>query len=415
MSDTSNSHSTPAENGRDSVPPRFALIAGVIVVAVLVALGVLGILHRSHSDTVLAERTNEFAPPTVNIATPKMGAPRSEFILPGNVTAYTDSPIYARTDGYLLRWYYDIGARVKKGALLAEIAAPELDQEVRQAESQITSAEATANNAQTQAKRYSDLVKSEAVSQQDTDSFVNQAASTAAAVHSAQANLQRLKELQSFEKIYAPFDGVITGRTVDTGQLINAGAGTQLFHMQALQTLRVYTNVPQVYAPSVKTGMKIPLTFPEHPGKTFMGTLVRTSEAIDPVSRTLLVEVDVDNRSGELFPGSMAQVHFSTASPAQTFIVPAAALLFRSEGLRLGTVSKDDKGNTVARLVPIVMGEDDGSTVQVISGIAANSQIIQDPPDSLLDGQRVTIVRPGSRPGSNGAGTKATDDSEGGN
>ena len=418
MSNVSNSPSNPAGSQHKSVPPRFALIAVVIAVAALVVLGVVGILRRSHNDTVLAERTDELAPPTVSVATAKLGAPTTEFVLPGNVTAFTDAPIYARTDGYLLHWYYDIGARVKKGALLAEIAAPELDQEVRQAESQLASAEATANNAQTQAKRYSDLVTSEAVSQQDTDTFVNQAASTAAAVKSAQANLQRLKELQSFEKIYAPFDGVITGRTVDTGQLINAGASTQLFHMQALQTLRVYTNVPQIYSPTVKPGMKINLTFPEHPGKTFVGTLVRTSDAIDPVSRTLLVEVDVDNGSGELLPGSMAQVHFKTPTAEPSLIVPFSSLIFRSEGMRVGTVGKDNKGNTVAHLVPIVMGEDDGATVQVVTGLKPTDQIIQDPPDSLVDGERVTIVHPtgGSRPGGNGSqgNGKASDEAEGG-
>ena len=414
MSNSSNSHSTPANSQHSATPPRFALIAVVLVVAVLVVFGVVGILHRSHNDTVLAERTDEQAPPTVNVSQPKLGAPTTEYVLPGNVTAFTDSPIFARTDGYLLHWYYDIGAHVKKGALLAEIAAPELDQEVRQAESQLTSAQATATNAETQAKRYSDLVKSEAVSQQDTDTFVNQAASTSAAVKSAQANLQRLKELQTFEKIYAPFDGVITGRTVDTGQLINAGAGTQLFHMQALGTLRVYTNVPQSYAPTVHVGMKINLTFPEHLGKVYSGTLVRTSDAIDPASRTLLVEVDVDNRGGELFPGSMAQVHFKSSNATQTFILPVAALIFRSEGLRVGTVSKDSKGNTVAHLLPIVMGEDDGATVQIVSGINQEDQIIQDPPDSLVDGERVTIVHSNSG-GRNGGSSRATDDSEGGN
>ena len=254
---------------------------------------------------------------------PSRARPTETFVLPGNVTAYTDSPIYARTDGYLQRWYYDIGAKVKKGDLLAVIETPELDKQVAQAQSDLATAQANANIARIQAERYSNLVKSNAVSQQDTDTFVSQAASTASAVKSAQANVQRLQELQSFEKVYAPFDGVVTARAVDTGQLISSGLrDAELFHMQALQTLRVYTNVPQLYSQTLKRGMKVDLTFPEYPGKTFGGTLVRTADAIDPVSRTLLVEVDIDNRSGELMPGALAQVHFKTAPVGRRSLCP---------------------------------------------------------------------------------------------
>ncbi len=285
---------------------------------------------------------------------------------------------------------------MKKGDLLAVIDTPELDKQVAQAESDLATAEANANIARIQAERYSGLVKSDAVSQQDTDTFVNQAAATASAVKSAQANLQRLRELQSFEKVYAPFDGVVTARAVDTGQLISQGAGqgtgTELFHMQALETLRVYTNVPQLYSQSLKRGMKIDLTFPEHPGKTYEGTLVRTADAIDPASRTLLVEIDLDNRSGELLPGSLAQVHFKTPLVGPTFIVPAAALVFRREGLQVSTVVN---GN-VAHLVPVVIGEDDGANVQIVSGLNPGDQVIQDPPDSLIDGEKVTVVKPAS-------------------
>jgi RND family efflux transporter MFP subunit len=320
-----------------------------------------------------------------------MGSTTGSFVLPGNVSAYTDSPIYARTSGYLTRWYFDIGAKVSKGALLAEIATPELDQQLSQAQSDLATAEATANNARIQADRYSGLVKSEAVSRQDTDTFVNQAAATAAAVKSAQANVQRIKELQSFEKVYAPFDGVITARNIDTGQLINEGAANELFHLQAIQTLRVYANLPQIYSGSVKRGMKIDLNFVEHPEKTYQGTLVRTADAIDPTSRTLLVEIDVDNRAGELLPGSLAQAHFKTPTAAPTFIVPAAALIFRREGLRVGTVVN---GN-VAHLVPVVIGEDDGATVQIVTGLSAGDRVIQDPPDSLIEGEKVSVESPG--------------------
>ena len=269
-----------------SIAPHKAIFGLIVVLIALAALAIFGILHRRQVDDVLAKTTTELAPPTVIALPPKPGAPLDSFVLPGNVTAFTDSPIFARTSGYLTRWYYDIGAPVKKGALLAEIASPEVDQQLAQAQADLATAEATANNAHIQAERYSGLVTSNAVSRQDTDTFVNQAASTASAVHSAQANVQRLREMVAFEKVYAPFDGVVTARNVDTGQLINQGAGTELFHMQANRTLRVYTNVPQLYVDTAKRGLKLDLTFPEYPGKTFQGTLVRTADAIDPASRT---------------------------------------------------------------------------------------------------------------------------------
>lgn len=391
MSNTPNP--TPQHGHGDSAPghtasPRATVAWVALVLVVLLVLAALGIVHRRHSNTVLAQQTQENAPPSVNVAPPTPGAPVDAFVLPGNVTAYTDSPIYARTDGYLVHWYYDIGAHVRQGALLAVISTPELDQQVTQAEAELATANANANVARIQAQRYTDLVKTQAVSQQDTDNFVNQASATAASVRSAQANLDRLTKLQAFEKVYAPFDGVVTARNVDTGQLINEGTGTELFHMQALETLRVYTNVPQVYSETVKRGMKIALTFPEYPGKTFMGTLVRTADAIDPVSRTLLVEIDVNNRDGKLMPGALAQVHFKTPAAGPTFIIPAAATIFRKEGMQVGTVVN---GN-IAHLVPVIIGEDDGATVEIISGLKADDRVIQDPPDSLIEGEKVTVV-----------------------
>jgi RND family efflux transporter MFP subunit len=394
-------HNPQSHQGNETRPqqkpisPRLALIGVVLLLLVGLLLAGLGILRRTRADSVLAERTQELAAPTVTVAVPPKGAPVDSFVLPGNVTAWTDSPIYARTNGYLTHWYFDIGAKVKKGALLAEIATPEVDQQLSQAQADLATAEANANNARIQADRYTGLVKSNAVSRQDTDTFVNQAAATAAAVRSAQANVQRLSELQSFEKVYAPFDGVVTARAVDIGQLINQGAGqaagTELFHMQAIQTLRVYANLPQNYSQTVKQGMKVDLTFAEHAGKIFQGTLARTADAIDPASRTLLVEIDVDNRGGELLPGSLAQVHFKTPTAGPVFVVPSAALIFRKEGMRVGIVAD---GN-VARLVPVVIGEDDGANVQIVNGLSATDLVIQDPPDALIDGEKLTVVTPG--------------------
>jgi RND family efflux transporter MFP subunit len=406
MTNESNSNQQPShQSGHEhesapqqpAISPRKALVGVAVVVVIAAVLAGIGIWSRMRADKNLSERTTDLAAPTVIVAAPKAGAPVDSFVLPGNVTSFTDSPIFARTSGYLTRWYFDIGARVKKGALLAEIATPELDQQLAQAQADLNTAQANANNARIQADRYTGLVQSDAVSRQDTDTYVNQAASTAAAVKSAQANVERLRQLQSFEKVYAPFDGVITARNIDTGQLIDPGAGKELFRLQALQTLRVYTNLPQIYSANVKPGAKIDLTFAEHAGKIYQGSLVRTADAIDPVSRTLLVEIDVDNHAGELLPGSLAEVHFKTPSAGPALIVPAAALIFRKEGLRVGVVN----GNT-AHLVPVVIGEDDGANVQIVTGLSINDQVIQDPPDSLIEGEKVQVVSPGSQTNAGG-------------
>jgi len=391
-------HENESAPEQAAISPRKALVGVAVVVVIAAVLAGYGILRRIHEDHALVERTNSLAAPTVIVAAPKAGAPIDSFVLPGNVTSYTDSPIYARTSGYLTKWYFDIGAKVKKGALLAEIATPEVDQQLAQSEADLNTAQANANNARIQAERYTGLVQSDAVSRQDTDTYVNQAASTAAQVRSAQANVARLRQLQSFEKVYAPFDGVITARNIDTGQLIDPGAGKELFHLQALQTLRVYANLPQMYSSNVKPGAKIDLTFAEHAGKIYQGSLVRTSDAIDPVSRTLLVEIDVDNHAGELLPGSLAQVHFKTPSAGPTLIVPAATLIFRKEGLRVGVVVNDN----TAHLVPVVIGEDDGANVQIVTGLSIGDHVIQDPPDSLIEGEKVQVASPGSQTNAGG-------------
>ena len=382
-------HDTETAPEQKPIRAGIGITAGVVLVLLLVLLAVLGILPRLHSSHVLAERTEDLAVPSVIANPAKPGEPIQELVLPGNVTAFSDSPVYARTAGYLTKWYFDIGAKVKAGDLLAEIASPEVDQQLAQAQADLATAEATANNAHIQANRYQDLVKSNSVSQQDTDTFTNQANSTSAQVKSAQANVQRIKELTSFEKVYAPFSGVITARNVDIGQLIDLGTARELFHIQAVQTLRIYTNLPGVFSASARRGETIDMTFAEHPGKTFQGKLVRTADAIDPASRTLLVEVDFDNRKGELLAGTLAQVHFKINSLGNSFIIPVSALIFRTEGLRVATLE-----NGIAHMNPVTIGQDDGKTVQIITGLNKDSQVIQNPPDSLIDGEKVHQLSP---------------------
>ena len=382
-------HDTETAPDQKPIKQGHGITAAVVLVLIIVVLGAFGIFTRKNAMAALENRTNELAAPSVIAIQPKPGEPIQELTLPGNVTSYTDAPVYARTAGYLTKWYFDIGAKVKQGALLAEIASPEVDQQLAQAQGDLNTAQANANNAKIQADRYKGLVASNAVSQQDTDTFVNQAASTAAQVHSAEANVQRLKELTAFEKVYAPFTGVVTARNVDTGQLIDPGAAKELFHLQAVQTLRVYTNLPGVFSSSIKRGETIDLTFAEHPDQVFHGKLVRTSDAIDPASRTLLVEVDVDNRDGKLLAGTLAQVHFKVNPVGSIFVIPVSALVFRGEGLRVAT-AKDG----VAHMNPVTIGQDDGRTVQIITGLTKDDKVIQDPPDSLIEGEKVRVLTP---------------------
>jgi len=356
-----------------------------------VVLVVSGIVTRVRARNILVTDTKELAEPTVLVAPPTIGAPVQEIAIPGNVQAFVDSPVYARTSGYLRKWYFDIGAHVHKGDLLAEIESPEVDQQLSQAREDLATAQATSANAQITAARYQGLLQSNAVTKQDTDNFTAQAAAALTTVKSAQANVKRLEDLVSFEKVYAPFDGVVTARNVDIGTLIDAGANKELFHLAAVQVLRVYVNVPQMYSRDATKGVTADLTFDEYPGRRFQGRLVRTSNQIDPVSRTLLAEVDVDNHNGELLPGAYTQLHLKLNQHTQqaTYMVPASTLVFRKEGLRVAVVVNGD----TAKLIPISIGQDNGKEIQVVSGLDANSQVIQDPPDSLIDGEKVEVVK----------------------
>ncbi len=397
---TQHSPSPSHNGGKPPISGGKAIVLLLIVVVVAVILAVTGIIPRLRARTTLQEQTNRLAAPNVLVDQPQLGQPSQEVVLPGNVQAYTDSPIYARTSGYLGKWYFDIGAHVKQGQLLATIDSPEVDRELAQAKADLATAQANAANAQIQSARYQDLLKGNAVSQQDTDNFTTQAASTATQVQSAQANAQRLQQLVDFERVIAPFDGIVTARNVDTGTLIDAGANRELFHLAAENVIRVYVNVPQLYSLAAVPGVTAGLTLAEYPGRTFQGKIVRTSKSIDPASRTLLVEVDVPNPKGELFPGAFTQVHFKLHNTRPTLIIPVPTLMFRSEGLRVAIVQENK-----AKLVPIIIGRDDGRTVEVVDGLQATDQVIQNPPDSLIDGETVNVVQPQRQPKQPGGGT----------
>ncbi|HEY1810439.1 MAG TPA: efflux RND transporter periplasmic adaptor subunit [Acidobacteriaceae bacterium] len=379
---------------RRALTGRGALILLAVLVAIAVVAAVAGIVPRMRAQKALAARTDELALADVVVEKPQLGEPNQEIVLPGNMFAYVDSPIYARTDGYLEKWYFDIGAHVRRGQLLATIASPEVDQQLAQAKADLMTAEATARYAKQQAQRYTDLLAQNAVTKQDTENFVTQQASTNTQVRSAQANVDRLEQMVGFEKIYAPFNGVITARDVDLGTLINAGAGSsgghEMFHMDDEHIMRVYVNVPQVDAPNCTPSTAVYLTLNEFPGREFHGKVVRTAQAIDPNSRTLLVEVDVPNPEGSLVPGAYTEVHFRVKVVKQTLILPVSALLFRQEGLRVVTVVNGNK----AKLVPVTIGQNDGKVVQVSEGLQPDDLVVESPPDSIVDGETVRVVQP---------------------
>jgi RND family efflux transporter MFP subunit len=392
-----NPHHTSAEKSGHGV--LIAIIAVIVVIAIVIA----GVVPRLRAKAALRVETNSLAVPAVQVIQPKRGSTAQEIILPGNIQAFIDAPIYARTNGYLRSWTSDIGARVKKGQLLAEIETPEVDQQLLQARADLNTAQANENLSQITFNRFEGLKNTDSVSTQDVDNAAGDYAAKKAIVDSARSNVNRLEDLQSFEKIYAPFDGVITARNTDVGQLIDSGSSggvaKELFHIAAIRTLRVYINVPQQYSVAAKPGIVADLSLAQFPGRTFQGKLVRTANAIDLATRTLLVEVDVDNATGELLPGAFAEVHLKLPTEIPSYILPVNSLIFRAQGLQIATV---DNGNRV-KLVTIVLGRDFGATVEVVSGLSDADKVIVSPPDSLVDGEQVQIAQPNQQGGSGNA------------
>src|ERR1700678_3581437 len=378
----------------------------LLIVAVIIAIW--GVVSRVRGREKVGQETAKDAVPVVMFAKPTRGPETDELVLPGNVTAYIEAPIYARTSGYLKTWYTDIGTPVKRGQLLAEIETPEVDQQLRQSKSDLATAEANAKIAVITDVRWKGLLVNQAVSPQDADTRAATAQAAQASAASAQANVGRLEELEGFKRVIAPFDGVVTARNTDIGALINAGqtAGAQLFKVSDVTRLRIYVQVPEQYATQTKPGMEAQLRFNEHPGIDYPAKLVRTAQALDPTLRTLQVELQVDNSKGELFPGAYAEVHFKLPGDDHTLRVPATALVFRAQGLQIATVVRDNQGGQV-KLHNVTQGRDFGNTVEVLNGLTADDLVVVNPPDSITDGAQVRIAKPQQnqqgKPGAPGA------------
>jgi RND family efflux transporter MFP subunit len=363
------------------------------VAVVIAGLLASGIRSRVKDSAALSAVTDQMAVPSVSIALPKRAAPVQEIVLPGNIQPFISSPIYARTDGYLQKWYFDIGAHVKAGQLLAVIQTPEVDQQLAQARAALATAQANLELAQVTRDRYQGLLKKHAVAQQDVDNAVGTYNANKAIVEADQANVQRYEALVSFEKVYAPFDGVITARNTDIGDLINAGSSagpkTDLFHIAQTGTVRVYVNVPEEYSRAMKPGETVAdIALAEFPVQKFPGKVVRTAEAISGATRTLLTEIDLPNPRNALLTGSYAEVHLHVAAQNTTFLIPVNALIFRSEHLQVGVVE-----NGKAVLADITPGHDFGTEIEVVAGLKADDQVVVNPPDSLVSGQEVKIVQ----------------------
>jgi RND family efflux transporter MFP subunit len=364
-------------------------IIGVVVMAVLI----LGIRSRVKAATDLRTVTAQMAVPSVSVVQPKLAAPAQEIILPGNIQPFISSPVYARTDGYLKRWYFDIGAHVKAGQLLAAIQSPEIDEQLSQARSTLATAQANLNLAEITKTRYEAMFQKHAVSQQDRDNAAGTYSANKAIVDAGMANVRHYEALVSFEKVYAPFDGVITARNTDIGDLINAGSNagpkTNLFNIAQTDTVRVYVNVPEEYSRGVKPGeTTADIVLAEFPGQKFAGRVVRTAEAINGTTRTLLTEIDLPNPGNTLLTGSYAEVHLHIPSQSPTFLIPVNTLIFRSQHLQVGVVRHGK-----VELADLTPGHDFGSEIEVSAGLKPEDRVVVNPPDSLVSGQQVNVVQ----------------------
>ena len=379
-------HESSGHSARKS--PLFIVFFGIVLV--LIVVGALIMLQRRSQFKALAENTENMAVPTVAIIHPTPQNSDEDLILPGTLQAYVESPIYARTNGYLRKWYHDIGSHVEKGDILADIETPEVDQQLMQARADLVTAQANERLSQITATRYTELLKTDGVSKQEVDNANGDLEAKQATTQSAAANVRRLEELKSFQRVYAPFNGVITQRNVDIGTLINAGNGgtsQQLFYLAQTDPIRVYVNVPEAYAPAIHKDLGAYLELTQFPGQKFQGQVVRTAEAIDLSTRTLLTEVDVPNKSGQLLPGGYAQVHLQVKVTHGRLLVPVNSLLFRQEGLRAVVIDSNHR----VRLQSLSIGRDYGTSLEVLNGLDEKDWIVLNPPDAIENGAEVHV------------------------
>ncbi len=373
--------------------PRRLRFVGILALVIAVVLAGFGIARRLHGESVLKHKVEDNAATTVSVIAPTRSDSHHELVLPGDVQAYYDAPIYARVPGYLKKWYVDIGSQVKTGDLLAEIETPEVDQQLRQAQADLATAVAKEKLASITAKRWEAMLASTSVSKQEADEKNGDFEAKRAAVTAERANVERLQALTSFKRIVAPFDGVITTRKTDIGALINAGSGSgpELFRLADTHKLRIYVQVPQSYANQIVVGMHADLVLPEEAGRKHAAVVASTSNAISEASRTLLVELEMDNAKNELIAGSYVDVHFDRPAASSVLQLPVTALLFRRNGLQVATVGSDGK----VRLKPIQLGRDFGTKVEVVAGLAADDHVIDSPPDWIADGDPVRAAEQG--------------------
>jgi RND family efflux transporter MFP subunit len=388
---------TPTERlapgtGKGPRPRKHTWLTAVAAILVFGGIATYGIFTRLATGNSVRAETAQMALPSVSVVSPQRSEPAQEIVLPGNVQPFISSSIYARTNGYVKNWYADIGAHVRKGQLLAVIETPEVDQQLAQSRSNLSTAQANLKLAEITKNRYQGLLATHAVAQQDVDNAVGTYDANKTIVEADQANVKQLETLQSFEKVYAPFDGIITARNTDIGTLINSGNSgnvkTDLFHISQPGKLRVYVNVPEQYSKAATPGLTASLTLAEFPGRQFQGKLVRTSDAINFSTRTLTAEIDVDNPTGELLTGSYTEVHLKVPGQGSSYLVPVSTLIFRSQGLQVAVV-KD--GSAV--LTPVTPGRDFGEQIEIVSGLKGDESVIVTPPDSLVSGQRVQVVQ----------------------
>jgi RND family efflux transporter MFP subunit len=381
------SEQLPAAPNKDlsSKIRRYSLILLVVALVLAVWGEVSRVLARNQLSRVSAATAVQLVT-TVTASRSTLG---EELVLPGTVQAYIEAPIYARTNGYLKSWNTDIGTQVTKGQLLAEIETPEVDRQLSQAQADLATARANESLANTTNERWKGLLATDSVSKQDAEEKAGDAAAKKAAADSAAENVARLRDLESFKRVVAPFDGVVTARNTDIGALINAGQnpGSELFRVADTHKLRIYVQVPEAFATLTKPGLAAELHFTEQPGKSYSAQTVRTADALDPALRTLQVELQLDNPKREIFPGAYAEVHFKLAANAQTLRLPANTVLFRAAGLQVATVDSQKH----IKLKSIVQGRDFGSTIEVLSGIEPGDLVVINPPDSITDGVLVRI------------------------